>query len=426
MLTDERQSVLNALDKDLESELVDFACDVVNIPSPTGEEAEMASYLLGRFESLGMKSRLQEVEPERENVVARLKGTGGGQSLLFNGHMDTSTTGSEEDLPFGLEPKARVIDGWIHGLGISNMKSSFPCYYGAIKMLQKTGVQLPGDVIVNGVVGEIEKAPVSHYQGRTCRGGGCGTTYAAQHGVLADVAIVGEPTGLRVQPGNTSYMFVQISTSGLAQHTWSKENGVDAIPKAVKLMDALRTWEPEFEALHEHPRMGSRVGIGAIEGGYPYKPSICPAPYCSVYVDFRFPPTASVMKVRNQIAEFLEGLRASDPELETDLDIYLCRPGYEIESDDPLVKAVERSHRKVHNSDARYPEPYRYAVSADTAILDDFGVRGLTYGPGGITKDGTYSMYDKDGELCSIQNLLDCTKVYALALLELCNEPRPG
>lgn len=423
-MNDERRRVLDALDKDLESELIDFACDVVNIPSPTGREAEMAFYLMERFDSLGMKPRLQEVEAERNNVVGRLKGTGGGQSLLFNGHMDTSTTGTEDDLPFGLEPKARIIDGWIHGLGVSNMKSAFPCYYGAVKMIQKAGVELAGDVILNGVVGEIEKAPISHYQGPTCRGGGCGTTYAAQHGVLADVAIVGEPTGLRVQPGNTSYMFAQISTFGLAQHTWSKENGVDAIPKAIKVMDALRAWEGDFEAKHKHPRMGSRLGIGAVEGGYPFKPSICPAPYCNIYVDVRFPPDSSVMEVRNEIADFLDGLRASDPELETDLNIYLCRSGYEISNDDPLVRVVEQGHREVFSSDAQYPEPYRYAVSADTAILDDFGVRGLTYGPGGITKDGTYSMYDKDGELCSIQNLLDCTKVYALSLLELCSQPR--
>lgn len=424
MAESQHQSLLEALDKELESELVDFACDVINIASPTGEEAEMASYLKSRFESLGMKTRLQEVEPNRENVVARLKGTGRGQSLLFNGHMDTSTTGREEaDLPFGLEPKARIIDGWIHGLGISNMKSAFPAYYGALRMIQKAGIELPGDVLVNGVVGEIEKAPIGHYQGPTCRGGGCGTTYAAQHGVIADVSIVGEPTGLRVQPGNTSYMFVQISTKGVAQHTWSKENGVDAIPRAMKIMEALRGWEPDFELLHEHPRMGSRLGIGAIEGGYPYKPSICPAPYCNIYLDVRFPPDKSIMQVRNELAAFLRELCASDPELDADLDIYLCRTGYEIDREDPLITSVEEAHRAVFDTDARYPEPYRYAVSADTAILSDFGVRAMTYGPGGITRDGTYSMYDKDGEVCSIENLIRCTKVYALAMLELCAQP---
>jgi acetylornithine deacetylase len=415
-----QESVLQSLDEELSSELIDIASEAVNIPSPTGEEAEMARFLKGRFEEIGLSVSLQEVEEGRNNVVARLKGTGGGQSLLFNGHMDTSTAGEEKHIASGLQPRAKIVDGWMYGLGISNMKSAFAAYYGAIRMIQKTGIELAGDVIVNGVVGEIEKAPVGLYEGRSYRGGGIGTTYAAQHGVLADVAIIGEPTGLRIQAGNTSYMWVRISTAGVAQHTWSKENGVDAIVKSVRIMEALREWEPDLESMYRHPRMGTRIGIGAIEGGYPFEAGVSPAPYCNLYIDVRFPPDRTIMEVRNDIRRFLDRLQASNPELDTELDVYLCRTGYEISHEDQLVRVLEASHRSVLGSEPIFPEPYRYAVSADSSTLHAFGVRALTYGPGGLTRQGTYSMFDADGELCSIRNLLDCTKVYALSLLDLC------
>ena len=43
----------------------------------------------------------------------------------------------------------------------------------------------------------------------------------------------------------------------------------------------------------------------------------------------------------------------------------------------------------------------------------------LTYGPGGIRRDGGYSVYDEFGELVAIDNLARCTRVYALAALQL-------
>src|SRR3712207_9221464 len=65
-------------------------------------------------------------------------------------------------------------------------------------------------------------------------------------------SIIGEPTGLRVQPGNTGYLFVKISTEGVMQHTWSKQNGIDAIAKMRKVIDRLEEWEPIYERRHPH------------------------------------------------------------------------------------------------------------------------------------------------------------------------------
>jgi acetylornithine deacetylase/succinyl-diaminopimelate desuccinylase-like protein len=409
----------NALDAALKKSIVEITCALVDIPSPTGEEQAIAQYVAALYRELGMEVEMQEVEPGRHNVVARLRGRGTGRSLMFNGHFDTSTTGKEEGLPFGHKPQARVVDDWIYGLGVSNMKNAFAGYYGAISMLKRLNVELDGDIVITGVVGEIEKGPIDQYQGAEFRGGGMGTMFASHHGVITDNAILGEPSGLRVQLGNTSYIFARVQTKGVAQHTWSKENGEDAIEKCVKIMEAIRDWEPIFEAKHEHPRMGSRIGIGAIQGGYPFKPAICPAPYCNLYLDFRFPPDVTIAGMRREIQSFLDSLRANDPRLESELKLFMCRPGSEIEASTSVARAVHEAHVGVFGEEPSEPTRYRYCVSSDPSILDHYGIPALTYGAGGIRQDGTYSMYDQYGEILSIENLFAATRVYARSALAL-------
>jgi acetylornithine deacetylase/succinyl-diaminopimelate desuccinylase-like protein len=418
-MVDDRTAIEDTLDAALEAEIVEMTTDLVNIASPTGEEAGIADYVARRFQELGLAVERQEVEAGRSNVVARWRGTGGGPSLLFNGHFDTGLSGSEPGLPFGLRPAARIVDGWIYGLGVSNMKSAFACYWGAIRMLQAAGYRPAGDIVVAGVVGETEKAPIGSFGGAGYRAGGWGTFYASLHGVLADAAIIGEPTGLRVQTGNSSYAFARVRTSGRSQHTWSKERGDDAIEKAVAVLAELRAWEPAFEAAHPHPRMGSRIGFGAISGGRPFQPCVNPAAMCELFIDLRFPPDAPIVRVQRELADFLADVRRRRPELETQLDFFLCRNGYEIGDDEPVVRAVESAHDAVIGGVPGRPERYRYDVSADTSILSEFGVPGLTYGPGGIRRDGGYSVYDEHGELVSIDNLIRCTRVYARSAVEL-------
>lgn len=402
-------------------EMVEMTCDLVEIPSATGEEGQIADYVAERFRELGMDVELQEVEPGRNNVVARKKGGGRGKSLLFEAHFDTGMTGKDPGMPFGLLPKATIDDdGWIYGLGVSNMKSAFAAYYGAIRLFQETGIDLAGDLIVAGVVGETEKAPTDEFAGPAYRAGGWGTMYSAHHGVVADAAILGEPTGLRIQTGNSSYVFAKVALKGMARHTWSKEHGDDAIEKGVRVLQAFRDWEETFAANHAHPTMGSRIGFGAIRGGNAFQPAVNPARYCNLYLDFRFPPTATIMDVQRQIRGFLDDVEDRDPELETELSFYLCRNGYEIEDSEPVVQAVDRAHVAVFGKQSSPLEPYRYDVSADTSILDEYGVPSLTYGPGGIRKDGVYDVYDQYGELISIDNLVKCTKVYALSAADIC------
>jgi acetylornithine deacetylase len=423
----DRESFRGRLDSLVDrEELAKMLLELVNIPSPTGKEEACARYLGERFAELGMEVKYQEMEPGRPNVVATLKGTGGGPSLMFNGHLDTTQVGDEPGLRLGQRNVSGVIDNeWIYGNGCSNMKAAFPAYYGAIKALRDAGIRLKGDIIVAGVVGEIEKAPIDQYQGPEYRGGGCGTRWLVLQGVTSDVAIIGEPTGLRIQPGNTGYLFVKLATYGITQHTWSKQNGIDALAKMRKVIERLEAWEPVYQQRHPHPRMKPRVGVSAIQGGFPYKPSLCPAPYCYLYIHVTMVPNTNINSVKQEIQDILDELAREDPEFKSDLEIYLARNGYEVALEHPLVKAMERAHRTVLGRENVWPEPYRYSVSSDGSTLDEYGIPAITYGPGGINRQREYSMFDRElGEILSITNLVDCTKVYALAALDLCNRDR--
>jgi acetylornithine deacetylase len=141
-----------------EDEIVSMARDVINIPSPTGEELEMGRYMRQTFEALGLETTWQEVEEGRANVIGRWSGAGDGPTLMFNGHMDTSNSGRERFLTgIGYKPNAVVKNGYLYGLGIYNMKGALVCYTHAVKALRRAGVRLSGDVIIAAVVGEIER-----------------------------------------------------------------------------------------------------------------------------------------------------------------------------------------------------------------------------------------------------------------------------
>src|SRR5262252_8490405 len=121
------RQVLAQIDR---NELAQLGCDLTSIPSPTGQEKAIAEFILDWFSANGLKAVRQDVEPDRPNAVGILKGDGTGLSLSFNGHMDTSFTGTSQDarMASNLEPEAelkgRIVGDKVQGLGISNMKGS--------------------------------------------------------------------------------------------------------------------------------------------------------------------------------------------------------------------------------------------------------------------------------------------------------------
>ena len=392
------------------SRIIELACNLANIVSITGEEEAVARYLGGEFEKLGMQVEYQYVEEGRPNVVGVLKGTGGGATLMFNAHMDH----------FDNPQETIVDDDRIYGRGLVNMKAAFPCYIEAVAALQKAGVKLKGDLIVSGVVGEIEKAQIGRFQGKTYRGAGVGARYLMDHGVMADMCIIGEPTGLQLQIGNSGLLWARVSVDGKA---------TKFVLAACKVAQAIQEWEKEYQRKNPHPFMLPTVQIGAIEGGNPFKPGTRPT--TDIFVIVKMLPGAVPLAIKRDLEQVCEAVRKQESDiLDTRVDLYLTTPGYEISKDEALVKAMEDAHRKVFNSDVPYAKPIRYGITSDGSRIAGYGVPAITYGPGFGTHlvDPTETKAGEEWDSPSgvrrgvgITNMVNCTKVYAMAALDICN-----
>src|SRR5215510_3964823 len=155
------KKVLTEIDR---NELAQLGCDLTSIPSPTGKEKAITEFILTWFATNGLKAVRQDVEVDRPNAVGILKGDGTGLSLGFNGHTDTSFTGTGED--------GRIVGNRVQGLGISNMKGGVAAFMIAGKALKKSGIKLRGDVILAAVVGEISRTPIGLWQSQDYRGEG--------------------------------------------------------------------------------------------------------------------------------------------------------------------------------------------------------------------------------------------------------------
>jgi len=219
------KGVLARIDRD---ELAQLGCDLTSIPSPTGHEKAIAEFILAWFEANGLKAVRQEVEIDRPNAVGILKGDGTGYSLGFNGHTDTSFTGTRDDLRMAanLEPddqlRGRIVGDKVQGLGISNMKGGLASFMVAGKALKSSGIKLKGDVVLAAVVGEISRTPIGPWQGQEYRGEGIGTRHLLSHGMHTDYAIVTDGSDLNIVWTQAGVVQVKVTTFGRAEAAWGR------------------------------------------------------------------------------------------------------------------------------------------------------------------------------------------------------------
>ena len=396
-----------------EEQIVAMAQDVVNIPSPTGEELEMARYMRKAMEQMGLQVSWQEVEDGRPNVIGCLEGKGKGKNLMFNGHMDTSNSGREPFLTgIGYKPKAVLKDGMIFGLGIYNMKGALVCYVQALQAVQRAGVKLAGDVIIAAVVGEIEKTQWNEeFVGKQYRGYGVGSHYLVNHGVLPDMCILGEPTDMKLVLGHYGSLWVRIATQGLYVHTGftSGRLGENSIRRLHDVLDAIWEWIPSWEERAAYGGIKGVVNPGAIRAGHPWRVSRTPE-RAEVFLDIRVPPTMPMSEARRAAQELVGQLRRRYPDYGIEFETMVSVPGAEIRGDHPMVKAIESSHQRVMGAPAA-----RDTVlwSSDASVLTRYGIETVNYGPSSGPRDA-------QGEKVRIKTLVDVTKIYALTIVELC------
>ena len=396
--------------------LVDWASKAISIPSFTGGEEELARFVQTTFEELGLQVQWQQVEESRANVLGTLAGAGGGSSLMFNGHLDTSYSGREpwlRNVP-GFQPEPFVRDGRLYGLGISNMKGALACYVEAVRALQDEGVRLRGDLLIAAVCGEIEKAQYGDAQGAEYRGYAAGTRYLVTHGGVADMCLLGEPTEGKVVLGHFGSMWLRIRVQGDFIHTAFSEGRRDrnSILRASRVLEAVQEWIPSWEDDPANAYGGAKaiVNVGAIEGGFGWRVSRTPH-HTDLFLDVRVPPTKAMGVARREVLEWVRSLAGRFPDYGVEGEVYVTAPGAEIEEGHELVAAIDEAHESVFGT-----KPGRDVTRwfSDASALTRYGIPTVNYG----TSTGLMDV--ELGENLEIDGLVQTAEVYALTAQRVC------
>lgn len=404
------KTVLDAVDRD---SIVEMSKDVISISSPTGNEQEMGRYMQRTFKEMGLSVTWQQVEENRPNVVGRYEGKGTGTDLMFNGHMDTSYTGEEDHLSgIGYKPHPVVEDGVIYGLGIYNMKGALVCYTHALKALMEAGVELDGDVLIAAVTGEIEKAQLGEeYQGSEYRGYGPGSHYLVTHGVVPDMCILGEPTGLQVVPATFGALWAQITTHGPYMHAGFSggQEHKNSVQRMNTIIDEVNDWMEDWKTEKSHGNKNGVINLGGIKGGHAWRASRTPH-RTDLYLDIRVPPTTTMAEAQNELKQRVLEWREKYPDYDLEYDTYVSRPGTEISEDHEMIRGIDRNHERVLGET---PERDTVVWSSDATVLNKYGIDTVNYGP-------SSGLRGEKGELMEIETLVTMSKIYALAAADLC------
>lgn len=332
-------------------------CDSRNpslVPGGPGEYAA-AARLRDILVGWGFDTQLHDTVENRPNVVMRVRGTGGGRSLLLNGHLDVVGVDGMAHGPFD----AHERDGRMYGRGTSDMKGGVAAMCAAAARVTR---RLRGDVIVTAVVDEEWQS--------------LGTSTLLAGGLRADAAIVTEPTGLAVMPSHKGFAWLEATVHGRAAHGSRWDIGVDAIRFAGLLLAELDRVDREDLPTRSHHLLG-RPSLHAadIEGGsglstYPDR--------CLFRVERRTIPGESGDIALRELRDAAARVQAAHPAFRADVALLFSQPPSDVALDAPIVRALNG----VLERRALPTRPVGMSAWTDAALLNAAGIPAICFGPG--------------------------------------------
>ena len=324
---------------------------------PHAGERRAAQYLATVAAAAGLDVEFQRALPGRSNVIARLSPRGNArQRIILAPHLDTVAGGDDQFVP-------RIRRGRLFGRGACDTKGSIATMLGAVSELAKFRDRpRETEIIFAGLVDEENVQ--------------AGSRRLVASGWKADLAIVGEPTCLKVATAHKGNLWLRLETRGKAAHGAHPELGRNAVHAMARIVDALQTRYAAQLRRHPHPLLGpATVSVGMIAGGT--QPNIVPDA-CTISIDRRTLPGETEAGVRREIKRFLAARNltaafanekaASCPPLETRPDL-------------PLVRRFLEA--------AGQCEPAGVHFFCDAAVLAEAGIPSVVFGPGNIAQAHT-------------------------------------
>ncbi len=373
------------------------ACDSINPAFHTADgepgrgEAEIVRRLEAFLAEMGLETHVHDAAPGRPSVVGVLRGSGGGRSLMLNGHVDTVGPGKMES-PFS----PRLEDGRLYGRGAYDMKGGVAACLGAARALAASGARLAGDLVV-ALVADEEVASL-------------GTQDIARR-YSVDGAVVTEPTELGLCLAHKGFTWVRIRTRGFAYHGSMWQQGVDANLRMGAILGRLAPLVKRLQGQEGHALVGPpSLHAPLLSGGA--GPSIY-SPECTLQLERRTIPGETPEQVMTEVRDLVAGLDDEIPADDVTVEEVLSREPFEADPDGAVARLVDEAHGR-RTGDA--PEVTGAPFWTDAAILSSAGADTVLYGPAGT---GAHA----DVEWVDVESVMTCAQVLADVASRYCGEP---
>ncbi|KAI1736829.1 tryptophan synthase beta subunit-like PLP-dependent enzyme [Xylaria scruposa] len=328
------------------------------VPASGGGETAIARYIKAWLEHRDIESHWIEPTKGRPSVIGVVRGSGGGKSLMFNGHIDTVTLKGYDGDPLS----GYIEDGKLYGRGAADMKCGVAA--ALVALANTKGLGLSGDVIFAGVADEEAESK--------------GTEDILRAGWRADAAIVAEPTNLEIYHAHKGFVWIEVNISGLAAHGSRPDLGIDAIVKAGYFLVELDKYARELSTREPNSPVGTpSVHASIIKGGEEI--SSYPA-LCLVSIERRTIAGETPETVEQEVRSILEKLKDTVPDFRFDIQTTFSRPAFSIPTDDPFVLTTVDAVRQSLGAE---PVLRGGAFWADSALLSAEGISTLIWGPQG-------------------------------------------
>jgi acetylornithine deacetylase len=327
------------------------------IPDGSGE-GEVARFMAGWLDGLGAQVTLEDVEPGRPNLLARLPGTGGGPTLCLNAHSDTVGFANWRDR--ALEPR-REGDR-LFGLGAADDKGCCALALLVLRELAASGERLRGDLLVACTVDE--------------EGVSIGTEDLVRRHRM-DAAIVLEPDALpRLVVEHQGFGWIDVIVHGRPAHGSAPEEGVDAIVHMAEVVRRLDRLDREIFSANPDPLNGRTVfHTGTIEGGTDY------ATYpsrCVLGIEIGTQPGEHLSDRVRDIETIFAEVREAHPSFRGEVEVKLDREPFRAEGHEDLQAALDAAATNVLG---RPLEPVGLNAWADSGLMQGAGIPTLMFGP---------------------------------------------
>ena len=417
--TKKANSILAAVDED---RVLTMEQECVRIPSFSYEEQACADYLGGVMGEIGLEVEMMEVENPKgtdrssRQPVGRLRGTGGGPSLMLNGHMDhRELVGDWDHDPFS----GHFEDGKIYGRGAQDDKGGVVAMIAAVAAIRKAGVKLKGDVLVCPVMGH--------------KTGGHGTKALIERGYSADMCINTENSGngiAHVSCGLTAFRLHAraplIHVNSTPAQRAGYLNPVEQLALIVQRMGSSIRSIPEGDWLtfEKHPDLPDfpMLHYDEIVGDYMSRVT---SDEMTMTVQVRTVPGQSAATIKADVERLLAKLAKEHSGFDVTVqappqDGWLAGydgPPFSTPADSKLVTALASNHELVTGSPPVVGAEPRLGAYNDGNMLAAAGVETVMYGPGDIRM---FDSWPTANEYVTLEELVVCTKTLALSIAEIC------